>query len=415
MSCRRHSGLVFVMILTGFSLTAGRLRTSQGEVQKERQTKQRAESPPVRELESAGTADFGVPGPVAVFAGTQCDADGNVYFESTPSLEFIEQNARSGNRPPLTKLSMESKSATRFQYPPLGDYSSHFDQGFYVTPRGDVFALVQACPYKDGCKPPHFPVNLIVKYNHDASVDSIIKLTPPSDLPFLAFKFAVFLDGNVLVTGLEGAAEEDEAGRSHYRPSKPFTGIFDRDGAYVGPLSLPNDITPPPNAAAETAPKKGSPAGATGATGPEQSVATAKPGTFWAQGVIGSVLMGGLDGNVYLLRASYPPLLYSISPDGRVLDERTMTLSQPGMWPTLGSFTQDGRLFVEFSQAPTAPRNERLHPIFAVIDPQTGSILETYDVPSTAGIPACMDPQNELLFLRSDKTGQLEVAKFVAH
>jgi hypothetical protein len=200
-----------------------------------------SQTPPSRQLYPAGTTKLSAPGPGAVLGQVQCDANGNVYMNSVPTVQLAREEARFGTTP-LTRLALGSGNTTEFQYPSFSEYSSHYDQGFYVTPRGDVYPMAEARPRKSSGAGSNFPVNVIIKYKDDGTVDSIIKLRPPTGVHFLAHKFAAFLDGRVLVTGLR------VGGPPPYLPLGPFTGVFDRDGGYIGPLALPNDVTPPKHA-----------------------------------------------------------------------------------------------------------------------------------------------------------------------
>jgi len=408
MVLRERLVVIFMLVLMAISLAVGSSSARGQEARPEKRTEVQTEPLPAQELQPAGTVEFNIAGPGVVESGVQCDANGNAYFNSSPDIQLAIEGIHTGNRPPLTKLSIDSHGTTVFEYPPLLDYTSHNHMGFYVSPRGDVYSLVQACPYKDGCRPPRFPVNLVVKYNHDGSVDSVIKIEPPSGAHLYAYKFAAFLDGNFLITGIEDVEAEGKSG------SRPFTGIFGRGGSYIGPVVLPNDVAPPEGMPKPMVVKSGKPYGTQGPGKATNHPRELKPGSLWAPEIIGSLMAGSLDGNIYLLRAGSPARLYAISSDGRVVGEHLVRPPKPDMWPMQVSPTNEGRLFVEFSQAPTGPRNPQIGSAFALVDPQTGKIIETYDAPSKAGIPACMDPEDELLFLRSDKSGRLEIAKYVA-
>ncbi len=362
-------------------------------------------SVPLRELEPAGTAKFSASGPGVVEMGVQCDANGNVYMNSAPNVQLAIEDAREGAGEPLTRLSPTSGDTVEFPYGSFHGYARHYARGFYVGPRGDVYALVEACR-QAGCRAPHFPGDVIVKYNDDGTVDSVIKLKLPAGVHILAFRFAAFLDGNFLVTG------SVLGGPPHYLISKPFTGIFDRGGGYVGPLVLPNDVTPPKQMPPPMPFKNGKPLHPIHSNGAARPPVL-KPGTLWLEDVQKSLMVGALDGTIYLMRATSPMRLYTISSTGTVLGERLVTPPKPGLRPAQASLTEQGMLFVQFQSSPT-PEAPEPHSVFAQVDPQTGKLLEAYSVPSSAGIPACMDEQNELLFLRSSKSGRLEVAKYVA-
>ncbi len=380
-------------------------RPSRGAVKRRVNAKQ-SSSVPLRALEPAGTTKFSTMGLGAVETGVQCDANGNVYMNSAPTAELAIEDAREGIALPLTRLSLTSGNTRAFPYPILHEYAHQYGQGFYVSPRGDVYALVEVCRRQAGCTGDHFPGDVIVKYNDDGTVDSVIRLKPPDGVHILARKFAAFLDGNFLVTGFA------LGGPPHYLVSKPFTGIFDRGGGYVGPLVLPNDVTPPKHMPPPIPFKNGKPIGPVSSKGAGHSVHP-KPGSRWFFDVQQGLMVGALDGTIYLLRATSPMRLYTISSTGTVLGERLVRPPKPGMRPLQASLTEQGMLFVQFQSLPTLSVPEP-HSVFAQVDPQTGKVVEAYSVSPKAGIPACMDEENELLFLRSSKSGRLEVAKYVA-
>lgn len=204
--------------------------------------------PPMQQLYPSGKITFSGQGPGVVESGVQCDANGNIYLVSGASIQVVEALASSGLNLPLTRLSLESKSETQFPVASPEGFAARFSHGFYVDPRGDVYDPVVAMrqgPRYGGANWPH---NLIVKYNHDGTVDSIIRLQPPQGVHLAAYKLAVFLDGNFLVSGVEVSGP-------HRAPAKPFTGIFDRGGGFVQSLTLPNDVQPTANGIVSSGPK----------------------------------------------------------------------------------------------------------------------------------------------------------------
>lgn len=359
-----------------------------------------SEAPPVRQLYPAGTVRFSAPPPIAVTSGVQCDANGNIYAAYAQSLSRRYAPAKL----PLTRLSLDSQSVVQFRVPTPEGYAFAQSQGFYVEPDGSVYGLLVAYRHWHGATaPPSSPVPLVVTYHSDGTVDSVIKLQLPEGVLVQPSRLAVFPDGNLLITGLTLSS----GGRMPH-PTGVFTGIFDRGGGYVGPITLPGDVKPKPVPVlkpGQTPPR----ANAKATTNPKTPH---KPAGFWLMDVLGGLTLGSPDGNVYVIRPSSPVRVYVLSSVGTVLHKLLIKPPKPGMRPIEASLTSEGAIFMQFSQAPGAGNTQT---VLALADPTTGKITETFKEPPRAGIPACVSPQNEILFLKESKAGKLEVAKFLPH
>jgi len=79
--------------------------------------------------------------------------------------------------------------------------------------------------------------------------------------------------------------------------------------------------------------------------------------------------------------------------------------------PSQASLAGQNGLLVEFSHPPD-PSDPHSRVILAIVDPNTGAIGQTYEVPSKSGIPACAKSENEYLFLDQNEKGELEVRSF---
>lgn len=351
--------------------------------------KQTAEAPalPIDHLYPAGQVKFGMEGPGAVLSGVQCDTDGNIYYSAYPSMIAAEQFLRHGVFPGLTKLSVGSEAVVNFPVDKPSGYASSYSRGFYVSPRGDVYGLVAASRHAKDFKGSNWPRNLVVEYNDDGTVDQVVKLSPPENVHFLADKLAVFPDGTILAAGekLAGPGKPE---------SGPFTGVFDRGGGFIAGLDLPRDLGPH-----ERAPREGKPAKA------------ARDAVVWMEGVRAGLMVGSPDGTIYLIRASSPARVYVLGSGGVVLRAFDIKPPRPAMQPAQAAVTQGGNLVVLYHGSPYT-EEPRFPQTLALVDPQAGEITASYDIPSGAGIPAC-GTRNEILFLRSDNSGDVEVAKFV--
>lgn len=363
----------------------------------------RSEAPPTRQLYLAGTVPFSAPPPMAIVAGVQCDADGNIYARYSPALP----NRFTLPKLPLTRISLMSRSVVQFHVPTPDGYAFVQSQGFYVEPDGSVYGLLAAYRQQPGPKAvPNFPVPMVVRYQDDGAVDSVIRLQLPQGVHVQPFRLAVFPDGHLLMTGLV----MNSPGR--LPPSTGvFTGIFDRGGGYAGPLTLPDDVKPEPmghvpvfrpgvSASPGNAGAKGIP------TAPHKSVKA------WFLDVMFGLTLGSPDGDIYLIRAGSPARVYVLSSGGTVLRRLMINPPVPGMIPSEASLTSVGALLLQFSQ-PMGAENAQPSRVLALADPSTGKITETYKAPPRAGAPACVSPEDEILFLREGKAGHLEVAEYL--
>jgi hypothetical protein len=366
----------------------------------ERRAEEQAPTP--HELYESARVEFSAPPPTVVSGGVQCDANGNIYVAYTTSLELVYTLARQGQELPVSKLSLDSKRVVQFAGGQFQGFTSSYGHGFYVDPRGKAYALAIAYPHEAGYKGPNWADSFIVRYKDDGTVDSVVKLEPPREEHFEAWKFAAFLDGSFLVTGFMLTDK--------HLPKDPFTGIFDRGGALVAPLTVPHDVRPAPPTPLPVAGSHQS--SETSAAGGNPASGRPRAMHIWQTDVQQGLTAGSLDGNVYMLRASIPPRLYVISPAGEVLREIVLKSPWPGTQPIQMSLTgQDGLLLKFTPVLPMGPKSEEL----ALLDTQSGRITDTYEMPSGAGeISACATPENEFLFLGTSKDNQLEVIKYAA-
>lgn len=368
----------------------------------------RPQTPPAIQLSEAGTVHFSAPAPAVLITGsTRCDENGNIYVQYSASLwPSPESPVPGGVNMPLTRVSPEAKSTTEFQVPAPEGYPYRDEHGFYVAPRGEVYGLIEAHRHPPDYKEdPNWPDSFVAKYKGDGSVDSLMKLGLPQDVHLVPSRVGVFGDGTIIVTGFE------VAGPRHI-PSSAFTAVFDRVGAYVGPITLNDDVRPGPSqegAAARAAEASPAEAGKEG-----DSEAGEKVEMAFTQAVGEGLMVGSRDGNIYLIRATSPARVYVISPGGSVTRQFRINPPGSGLVPIQASYGGQGDLLVQFSEPPTQGVGQ-FADIFALVDPESGDLVQVLAAPpSTAGAIACLSPQREFLFLRSSKDQHLEVAKFVS-
>ena len=364
--------------------------------------------PPTASLYEAETVQFSAPPPAVTATGTLCDERGNMYLQYLASVQLLMSQLRDGgiSNLPLTRVSLESNKTTEFRVPAPEGYPHYYDRGFYVTPRGNVYVLIEAYRYgQDYKEDPNWPDSFVVKYKDDGSVDSVTKLGLPQDVHFSPSKLGVFGDGTLLVTGTEVSGPR-------HTPSKVFTAVFDRAGTYVGPVTLTDDVHPaPPQPGAIGAEGTASPA----ETGNERAAqgAGGGPDLAWAMDVRQGRMLGSPDGNIYLFRDTSPARVCVVSPGGVVTRQFRITPPERGMKPIKVSFGGQGEMLVEFSTLAT-PDSRQSHTVVGLVDPESGDVVQVVAPPPNAGVLGCLSPKNEFLFLRTSKDEHLEVAGFVS-
>lgn len=359
----------------------------------------RTQAPPVTNLYPSGTIEFSAPPPVAVARGTLCDTNGNIFLQYYPSVRVVNHMMlvpRSVEALPLRKLAVDSQQTVTFPVGPFQGYTKSSVHGFYVTPNGAVYNLAQACRKGQDPEGHETCAWLVTKYRHDGSVDSTVRLHLPHGANLLSPQFAAFPDGNLLVTGFS---------MSEKRGMRPFAAIFDPSGDFLTNLTMSRDAAP---ASAPTKAKMNSRSKATA------SSSAAKARRDWARlfrAIAGMRMVGAPDGAIYLLGSGFPERVYVASSGGKVLREQTITPPREGLSPFNMSVTGQGDLFVFYSHLPM-PMDTSQYRVLALVDPQTGKVISTYDLPPKGGVPACMTSEGVILFTHESKSGHLAVAEY---
>lgn len=354
-------------------------------------------APVERQLAESGRNVVSAPPAMAILSGTQCDTNGNIYVTYTagspgPGI------ANALVKAPVSKVSFDSERAVQFPASQLDGYADNYRESYYADPRGTLYTLVTAAQHLPEPGHPIVPDSLIVKYNDDGTIDSVVRLKPPAGVRFNPHKFAAFLDGSFLVTGRDLSDD--------HKTMRPFTAIFDRSGAFVTELTLPNDVRP------------GEPAPETTTTPPPQAPDAGKLATetrkgqehprSWFEQMYWSVFVGSLDGNVYLLRPSNPAQLYLITSAGTLVRELEVKFPEQGTRANSASLAGQNGLFLQLRLASGEGKMGRL-------DLGTGQITDIYQLPPDArGQPACATVHDEFLVLGTSKDNHLEVVKYVA-
>ena len=389
--------------------------------------------PPPLELYEAETIAFSAPPPMGFSSGIKCDLNSNIYLVYTEAPGFGSEPIYPDTPlPPVRKLALSSQTVVSYAIQSLAGYELVRREDFAVEPRGTVYALLEAYERKPDFRSgkvvildessatdaqayhprpkEELPQRLIAKFKDDGAIDSFVKLQPFAGQNFGSLRFAVYADGNFLVTGVlnSEAVPFDE---------KPFTAIFNRAGVLVQELTWSRDVCPEPTAPApEPRSRKGS----------EQAADTPEPRQGEGQSlrrkyqecvnaVGGSLMVGAPDGNIYLMRASNPARIYAVSPIGEVVQEWSVKPPRSDVYPVEMSLAGQNRLLLEFVHAWT-PKDAKPHMVLALLDLGTGQVTATYQLPPGRGnlMPACMTPRDEFLTLGTTEDRKLKVVKFVA-
>lgn len=348
-------------------------------------------SPPLLSLHEQGEIDLSAPPPIMVETDTKCDHDGNIYAAYSPTPIPPDSGAL-----PVRKIPTDSAaSVVEYAVRNLPDYQSAERLDYDVNPWGTVFYLLRAYHHWPRLKH-ELPDLVVAKFKDDGTLDSVTKLESTGEGYLQANRFAAFPYGGFLVTG---TLVEDPV--RHL--ARPFTGIYDRTGRFVREVQLSGDVTPSSaDGDAETAGSL------------KQGNSTTK-GVDWMLAVSEGNMIGAPDGNIYLLRASNPPRLYSISAGGEVAKAVTLRFDAAGLTPTGMSLAGENKALIEFAHFPTgnAQEDKKYHSALALVDLATDKVTGTFGAP-TGVLAACATSNDEFLFLGTSKQGTLDVVKFAA-
>jgi hypothetical protein len=256
---------------------------------------------------------------------------------------------------------------------------------------------------------------VIVKFNSDGSVDSIIRLHNPPAGRLHPRLFGVFPDGQLLLTGIVDAG--NGLGRI------PFIGVFDSYGNFEENVILPNAVVPStPAKTKRNAPDAGRPkVGGLKKKGrmPRKKTRPKIPmGTYQLALGEGRILGGPTD-NLYLLQPGNPLALYVVSPGGQVVRAVEIHSPRPGLG--LASFEPAGRDYffaTFFGFGRLSIRKQGLHGslllVPALIDAASGKVTATFHASRKISRlrPACAEGPNAFEFVGGTKNHKLKVVLF---
>jgi hypothetical protein len=295
----------------------------------------------------------------AFTGSSKCDADGNLYIR-----KYATDRPLLG---PVVKIDSEGKRTARFDPVAFSQLELGRADAFSPGSDGGLYQIAQRGVVK--------PRIYVLHFSSDGSPSSPIRL----EADFEVYSFAAFLNGNLLVSGLErDVTNPKDQGRT-------VTEVFSADGRLVAQLSF------------DPSPERASQAGKTGAK------AAGKPARS-APTLDLADAEAGVDGNLYAMRNSSPVRIYVISPAGRVVRTLTVRPPVPGAPPETFHLSSN-RLAVSFRKDGSA--------VLVVLDTQTGQRIATYSAPGTLGTSfACYSADDGVFtFLALGEGNALEVIR----
>ncbi|HEX7422850.1 MAG TPA: hypothetical protein VF311_03030 [Terriglobales bacterium] len=298
----------------------------------------------------------------AFMSASKCDADGNLYIR-----KYAMDRPLLG---PVVKIDPDGKRTALFDPAAFSQLALDRADAFSPASDGGMYQIAQSGVLK--------PRIYVLRFSSDGSPSSPTRL----DADFEVYTFAAFASGNFLLSGVQRDVQNrNDRGRN-------FTAVFSADGRELAQLSFQE-----PQGRAKA-----------GAGGPQKQAQkdAEKPAPMLdlADAEVGS------DGNLYVMRASSPALVYVIAPSGKIMQTLKVAAPLPGAVPS--AFHVSGnRLAISFwneeSQSQTV----------VVADAQTGRKIAIYADPTGLGTSFACYEANEgvFTFLKLGEGNALEVIR----
>jgi hypothetical protein len=291
----------------------------------------------------------------------RCDGDGNLYLRIGADERAI-----------IRKISPDGKRAVAIPKDPIPDAPHPHPGTFNVDEQGNVYQLASVGVQR-----------YVFIFDSDGDLKSKVKLDPGFE--WLPGFVAPFTSGALLVSGVRVHLDPGE------RTRKPFTGIFSADGTLRKEVTLPDDDKL--HKLAESGDER--------LISPSSSVNN-RAFSF------GSAETAP-DGNVYVMRAVDPPLIYGISPGGEVVKKFVVELGDANLSPLEPLHILSSRIAVLF-------HNDRNGEDIIKIVSTDGEPLAIYGGPAGGNSPgpglACWTAPDRFEFIGEADDGYLNVNSF---
>lgn len=233
------------------------------------------------------TAEAETPFSGGLAGRAKCDDAGNIYFRSTGDI--ASQNYHPISSLPIREVGLDGRPKGLFSLKDVSQGLLAID--FYVAGDGSVYQAARSESER---------AVYVIAYTANGTFRSKVRVQGEF---FVPYQIAVFPSGEILLSGIHGAYNRT-----------PFTAVYREDGKLIKEIYEPED---------EDARKRAE-AGEPGfrPSGIESS------NDFVTRGDVAL----GSDGNVYLLRAASPALIYVISSCGEVVRKLQVGSPDSGLW-----------------------------------------------------------------------------------
>jgi len=273
----------------------------------------------------------------------RCDAEGDIYFRPTDAETPGKYHPISAL--PIRKLRSDGTLAGSFSLADAAHGLLAVD--FFVTADGTVYQAARS-------ESDH--AVYVVSYSPDGALQSKVRLD--GDF-FIPYQIAVFKSGEVLISGINGPYNRT-----------PSTAVYGANGKLIREIYEPED---------EDARKRAQ-AGEPGFR--PDNIDSSNDFVVRGDAALGS------DGNVYLLRAASPALIFVISPKGEVVRKLRIEPPESGLWAGRLK-SAPGTLAISFLQKGT---NVGVIEVVDYLGNPTG-IYAASDARIYAGLLGCYSPK----------------------
>jgi hypothetical protein len=307
--------------------------------------------------------------------GSKCDADGNLYIRK-----------QAMDRPllgPVVKINPDGKRTALFDPAAFSQLGLDRADAFSPASDGGIYQIAsQMLQSPDG----HLKQRIyVLHFASDGSASAPTLL----DADFEVYTFAAFAGGSFLVSGVRrDALNKNDHGRN-------FTAVFSADGRELAQLSFPK-----PSGSARAGTKSdGPPNSSRNESLNDNDAEPAAPTLDLADAEVGR------EGNLYVMRASSPALIYVIAPSGQIM--KTLKIAGPADAVANGFHVSGNRLAMSFWS------EDGENQMMVVADAQTGRKIASYSDSSELGPSfACYSADEGVFtFLRLGEGNSLEVIR----
>lgn len=276
--------------------------------------------------------------PTGIAFPVKCDDRGNVYFRSA---------VRGPGKFDVVKIAPDGSQKATYTYSGVADIKDDTLLAASAGDHGEMYELLRAPGQRV----------LLLRFSENGQLESRTEIDAPE--PFAPAQLDVLPNGTLFVSGTLIGDKTGQAAR------EPVNALYDASGRWLKEIRLKNDagLLKQPLKTADR-------------------IGSQNRAVHFGRTAVGD------DGNLYVMRATSPAMIYVISPGGEV--ERTLTVQPPGDGAVqFALLAHGGRVAVEFD-FPTSPdvSDTRIR----LVDGHSGQAITDYKVTTDLGeAVACYD------------------------